>query len=65
MIDPYAGDKYPCCALLSVLPAKDISLETAETEVMQVMDSLASEGITQKELQRIKKALPLSSCSDM
>ena len=49
------GDKYPCCALLSVLPAKGVSLQDVEREAMQVLDSLASEGITEKELQRIKK----------
>ena len=50
-----AGDKYPCTALLSVLPSKDVSLQEAEEIAMQELNSLASEGLTDKELQRVKK----------
>ena len=51
----YAGDKYPCAALLSVLPAKGVSLQAAEEIAMQELNSLASDGLTEKELQRVKK----------
>lgn len=44
---------------MSVLPAKDLSLQEAERDAMQILDSLASDGITKRELQRIKKVLIL------
>lgn len=52
-----AGDKYPSTALLSMMPAKDVPLQLVERALMQELEALATDGITQKELQRIKKVI--------
>lgn len=42
------------------IPTKGISLEATENSLAEELSALASEGITGKELQRIKKVLCMS-----
>jgi len=56
-----AGEKYPGAALASIRPAKGVSLEAAEASLMQELARLSNDGLTAKELERIK-TVPFLTC---
>ena len=51
----YPGDKHACMTLIYAVPATGVSLPQMEGLVRQQLDSLADNGPTAAELERIKK----------
>ena len=53
-----AGAKYACASTVFAVPVKGVSLQRTEELVMQQLGEVASHGVEDWELSRIKKVLP-------
>ncbi len=60
IVPSYPGDKHACMSLVYSLPAAGVPLSQLEGLVRQQLDSLADNGPTAAEMERIKKVTKIA-----